>query len=165
LPALVESSRAAGAVVGFHVGLPGDSLRIDGPARDRAVDRLLELSATHPGSVLNPPASLELFRPGRSSGLAAQCIYRDRAIAFDTRLRRKRPCTFGRQASCDACGCPVVAAQGARDLGDRHSDAFLRSLFPRAALCSSPSAASPMPQAGRPADSDLNTHAEMPYRS
>lgn len=133
LPALVDSSGAVGAVVGFYVGPRGDPLRIDGPARSRAVDDLVELMARHPGCILNSPASVEMFRPGYSRELARHCIYRDRAIAFDTLLRPKRPCTFGQRASCDSCGCPVVATQRARENGDEMSDALLRVLFPRSA--------------------------------
>lgn len=132
LPALVETTRAAGALVGFHVGPPGDPMRLDGPERARAVDALLDLAATRPGVVLNPAASLALFHPDRLRDLASRCIYRDRAVAFDPHMVVKPPCTFGPRASCDACGCAVVATHASRDgtAGDP-SEAALKVLFPR----------------------------------
>lgn len=130
LPMLVEKTRARGAVIGFHVGPPEDPLRVSGIMREVAVSRLCDLSVKWPGVVLNPPMALELFRPGQSQDLGRHCIYRDRAIAFDTHLEPKRPCTFDARAHCLDCGCPAVAAQRARELGDTASVLFLRTLFP-----------------------------------
>lgn len=128
LEGLVERTRAAGVLVGFHVGPPGDPLRIDGARRERVVDRL---QAMRPGVLLNSPDGLERFRPGNARDLARHCIYRHTAVAFDTRLEPKRPCTFGGRADCRACGCPVVAEQRAWQLGSGASEALLRALFPR----------------------------------
>ncbi|MBI3185974.1 MAG: hypothetical protein HYZ28_27880 [Myxococcales bacterium] len=133
LPEVVERTRALGAMVGFYVGQPDAEHRVDGSERDRAVDRLLEVSRRHPGVVLNTRASLELFRPSRAKDWAQGCIYRDRAIAFDPLLRPKSPCTYGGYASCEICGCPVVAAQISRAMGDGPSDELLRTLFVRRA--------------------------------
>ena len=130
LPMLVEKTRALGAVIGFHVGPLDDPLRVEGALRDGVVNRLLDLAGAWPNVVLNPPASLELFRPRYSQDLAGHCIYRNRAIAFDTHIEPKRPCTFDARARCNECGCAVVAAQRAKDLGDAASDIFLRTLFP-----------------------------------
>lgn len=130
LPMLVEKTRALGAVIGFYVGPPNDPLRVKGAIRDEAVNRLLDLINRSRNVVLNPAASLEVFRPARAKDLARHCIYRTRAIAFDTHLEPKNPCTFDARACCNECGCAVVAAQRARDLGDATSDLFLRTLFP-----------------------------------
>lgn len=130
LPTLVEKTRALGAVIGFYVGPPDDPLRVEGAIREGVINRLLDLMGRWPNVVLNPPTSLELFRPQWSQDLARHCIYRNRAIAFDTHLKPKIPCTFDARAHCSECGCAVVAAQRARDLGDGASDLFLRTLFP-----------------------------------
>ncbi len=132
LDAMVERTGALGVLVGLHVGPLGDPLRVAGDDRDRVVDRLLDVAARRPGLVLNSSAALDRFRPVHAADVAAHCIYRSTAIAFDTRLRRKRPCTFGARADCSACGCPVVAEQRMRDLGLRASTALLKALFPRA---------------------------------
>jgi hypothetical protein len=128
VPWLVEQTRALGALVGFVVG--GDETHAVGPEeRDRAIDQLLEVGRRHPGTLLNPPASLELFR--RPNGERwKQCIYRSKAIAFGPDLKRKSPCTFGKSARCDDCGCPVVGLHLAREEGDAASGALLRALFP-----------------------------------
>ncbi len=129
LPQMVEESGAAGAVVGFHVGRAGDRLRVDGATRDQAIDRIHALAHRWPGVVLTSEAAIEALRP---SSVAAQlpCIYRDRAIAFDPALFVKDPCTFGARASCESCGCPVVALHRARELGDIPSHGLLRAAFP-----------------------------------
>ncbi len=130
LPRMVERSGAAGAVVGFHVGRPGDALRVDGASRERAIDRLQALARQQPGVLLSPEAALEALRPS-SPAARLPCIYRERAIAFDPALEVKAPCTFGARASCESCGCPVVALQRARELGDVASRDLLRAAFPR----------------------------------
>ncbi len=130
IPSLVDDTRAVGALIGFHVGPQGDPLRVDGPDRDRAVDRLLACKRLHPAAILNSESSLELFRPHHQEHVREHCIYVARAIAFDNRLQPKLPCTFGPRAACDSCGCPVVMTQWARDNGDTTSDALLRVLFP-----------------------------------
>lgn len=129
LPALVKEARALGVLVGFYVGGEGDANRVDGESREHAVDRLLRLCRTHPGTLLNTPASLELFRPGKVASIAQSCIYVERAVAFDVRLEPKPPCTYGPAASCDSCGCPVVAAQAASFAGDSDSLSLLHALF------------------------------------
>jgi hypothetical protein len=130
LPALLAQTTALGIVVGFHVGPAGDPLRIDGAAREEAVDTLLALHESAPGVLLNTPASLEWFRPQRLSVPRIPCMYADRALAFDVRLEIKPPCTFGAVAACDTCGCPMVAAQRAIQEGDAASRALLRRAFP-----------------------------------
>jgi MoaA/NifB/PqqE/SkfB family radical SAM enzyme len=130
LAALREQVGASSILIGFYVGLPGDPLRVDGDERSRAIDRLQELIPRHPGLVLNTMESLEVFRPGNQR-LPQTCIYFHSATAFDHRLREKRPCTFGSQADCGLCGCPVVALQASRAQGDQASAHTLRQLFPR----------------------------------
>ncbi|MEW5853242.1 MAG: radical SAM protein [Myxococcota bacterium] len=127
LPALREELGAAGILVGFHVGPPGDPLRVAPEQRERAVDRLQRLP---PGTVVNSELALEMLRPSCAEVVAHRCIYRHRAIAFDVQLRPKTPCTFGPAASCDACGCGIVAAQAALTLGDEDSRTMLETLFP-----------------------------------
>ena len=130
LAALREQVGASAILIGFYVGLPGDPLRVDGDERSRAIDRLQELIFRHPGLLLNTTESLDVFRPGNQR-LPQTCIYSHSAVAFDHRLREKRPCTFGTQADCGLCGCPVVALQAARAQGDPTSAHTLRQLFPR----------------------------------
>lgn len=131
LPALVESTRSMGALIGFHVAPAGDPLLVIGDERDRAVDRLLHIAKQFPAVILNSTSSLEQFRPRNAASMSAGCIYHDRAIAFDPQLEAKSPCTFGSQANCDACGCGVVATHSSRDQGDAASDVLLRALFPK----------------------------------
>lgn len=135
LPALVARTRALGALVGFHVAPAVQALSVAGEVRERAIDRLLSIREREPQVVLNSPAALALARPGAASRLGARCIYRDRALAFDAALEIKRPCTFGAQADCASCGCPVVAAQAARREGDGLSEELLRALFPASQRC------------------------------
>ncbi len=132
LPQLVDESRAAGVVVGFHTGPAGDPLRVDGARRDEAVDQLLKLASCHPGVVLMPAPAIEALRPYATTA-QPPCIYESRAVAFDPALEVKVPCTFGARANCDSCGCPVVALQRAWAAGDAASAAVLGSAFPRAA--------------------------------
>ena len=130
LPELVAETGALGVLVGFHVGPPGDPLRLDGALRDEALARLRQVIAEHPGVVLNPVASLEFFR-ARAAVVDPPCIYRDRAVAFDTQLTPKQPCTFGPRADCTSCGCPVMALHASRGADAGASDELLRALFPR----------------------------------
>ncbi|MBK7859845.1 MAG: radical SAM protein [Archangiaceae bacterium] len=131
LPQLVAETGATGVLVGFFTGGEPSPFAVSGPSRSRAVDRLLELKRTEPGLVLNPTASLELLR--RRGSLAAQCPYRSRDLAFDVRLHRKAPCTYGAAADCATCGCPVLAMRAAMEAGDLASGELLRTLFkPRA---------------------------------
>lgn len=132
VPPMVAESGAAGALVGFYVGRAGDPLRVDGARRDEAVDRLHDLASRHPGVLLNPAAAIEALRPS-SVASRRPCIYRDRAIAFDPALGVKHPCTFGARASCESCGCPVVALHRARETGEEASAVLLRAAFPRLA--------------------------------
>lgn len=129
LPQVVEEFGAAGALVGFFVGPRDDALRLDGEARNRAVDKLHCVLERHPGVVLNTPALLEWFRPRRGAEWSAGCLYREGALAFDPLLRVKKPCTFGANHDCEACGCPLIAAQLARAHGDMASETLLRVLF------------------------------------
>jgi organic radical activating enzyme len=131
-PELVASTRALGILVGFHVGQPGDPALIDEERRDRAVDQLLELHDNHPGVLLHSKRAIEMFR-SINSGELSKCIYRDVATAFDVHFEVKRPCTFAENASCDACGCPVVALHAAWRAGDKDSEGLLYALFPKRA--------------------------------
>ena len=130
LPDLVAEAGALGALVGFHVGPPGDSLRLDGARRDDVLARLRRVITEHPGTVLNPIASLGFFRARPAAG-EIPCVYRDCAIAFDVHLTPKQPCTFGARADCAACGCPVMALHAARGADQGASEGLLRTLFPR----------------------------------
>jgi MoaA/NifB/PqqE/SkfB family radical SAM enzyme len=130
-PDLVASTRALGLLVGFHVGRPGDASRLDHERRDRAVDRLLELREAHPGVLLNTERSLELFRSDHARDIAKGCIYRHKAHAFDVHCEIKEPCTFAENASCDACGCPVVMLHAAWEDGDEGCGTLLHALFPK----------------------------------
>ena len=130
LPDLVMSTRAVGILVGFQVGRPGDPSRLDGRRRDSAVDELLELHESHPGVLLHSKEAIELFRSYHAREVSKHCIYRDRAVAFDVRLKVKKPCTFAENAACDACGCPVVIAHAAWQKGDTASGDLLHALFP-----------------------------------
>ena len=130
-PKLVESTRALGLLVGFHVGRPGDPVRLDNRRRDQAVDQLIELRRTHPGVLLHSEAALELFRSTHRQDIATRCIYRESAHAFDVHFEIKQPCTFAENASCDACGCPVVMLHAAWQDGDEASGGLLHALFPK----------------------------------
>ncbi|MFQ5510403.1 MAG: radical SAM protein [Candidatus Krumholzibacteriia bacterium] len=130
-PHLVESTRALGILVGFHVGRPGDPSRLDDNRRDRAVDELLRIHDANPGVLLHSRRAIELFRPRYSAEIAKKCIYRDVAIAFDVRFGVKSPCTFAENAACDACGCPVVISHAAWRDSDVESKALLHALFPK----------------------------------
>jgi len=134
LPEVLGQSRALGVLVGFHVGRPGDLERLSPERRDRAVDELLELQERSPGVLLNSRTSIELFRTRYNTEISKRCIYRDEAVAFDVHLDVKEPCTFAENASCDACGCPVVYTHAAWDAEDGDSGALLHALFPRREL-------------------------------
>lgn len=131
LPDLVNSTRALGALIGFHVGRPDDPLRIDNRRRDRAVDQLLQIHQDYPGVLLHSREAIELFRSRNSREVLKNCIYRDVAIAFDVHFEVKEPCTFAENASCDACGCPVVIAHAAWRNHDDKSKGLLHALFPK----------------------------------
>ena len=128
IPGLVEEFGALGALVGFVVGkgAPSDA------SREASLDALARVQAESPGAVLNTPASLEQFRPKRLPAWKDACIYRSRAVAFDTRLEKKEPCTFGAD-HCASCGCPVIALHLAAEAGDADSLGLLRALFVRRA--------------------------------
>ncbi|UCH83525.1 MAG: radical SAM protein [Candidatus Latescibacterota bacterium] len=130
-PDLVASTRALGMLVGFHVGRPDDPARLDNQQRDRAVDTLLELRASHPGVLLHSENALELFRSSHRRDISKRCIYRESAHAFDVHFAIKEPCTFAENASCDACGCPVVMIHAAWQDGDPASGELLHALFPK----------------------------------
>jgi len=129
LPSLCDDLGALGVLIGFYVGQTGDPLRVEGEKRNRAIDRLLDLKRRNPEILLNTTESLEKFRPGFVMG--QDCIYSHTAIAFDHRLKEKKPCTFGTEADCALCGCPVVALQSSRQAGEAESLFVLRQLFPR----------------------------------
>lgn len=131
LPGVLAETGALGILVGFHVGRPDDPERLTPERRDRAVDELLALHDAHPGVLLNSRRSIELFRSRHNPDISKHCIYREQAIAFDVRFEVKQPCTFAENASCDACGCPVVYAHAGRQAEDGHSEALLHALFPR----------------------------------
>jgi Fe-coproporphyrin III synthase len=131
LPALVEQTRAAGAVVGFFTGPQDSPLAVPRVLRDRVIDRLQSLAAAHPEVLLSPPAALELLRVG--SALGPSCPYRTTDLAFDTLLRPRRPCTFGASADCASCGCPLLALRVAMEAGDASSRARLDAVFRPAA--------------------------------
>jgi hypothetical protein len=131
LPELVASTRALGILIGFHVGRPGDPSRLDDDRRNKAVDQLLQIHRNHPDALLHSRKALELFRPCNSHKVSKECIYRDRAVAFDVRFEVKKPCTFARNAACDACGCPVVIAHTAWQDHDSESGTLLHALFPK----------------------------------
>jgi organic radical activating enzyme len=131
LPDLVVSTGAVGILVGFHVGRPGDPLRLDGRRRDAAVDKLLDLQESHPGVLLHSKEAIELFRWRHGREVREHCIYRDRAVAFDVRLEVKKPCTFAENAACNVCGCPVVIAHAAWRKDDAASADLLHALFPK----------------------------------
>jgi MoaA/NifB/PqqE/SkfB family radical SAM enzyme len=130
-PELVKSTRALGLLVGFHVGRPDDPARLDDGRRDRAVDQLLYLREKQPGVLLHSEAAIELFRSTHRQDIAKRCIYRTKAHAFDVHFEIKQPCTFAENASCDACGCPVVMLHAAWEDGDEASGTLLHALFPR----------------------------------
>lgn len=129
VPALVERTRAAGAVVGFYTAAPGSPLALIDAERELAVNRLLDLKRDHPDALLSPASALEFLRPG--SGPGARCPYRGTDLAFDPLLRQRRPCTFGASADCARCGCPVVGMRVAMEQGDGASRALLSALFAR----------------------------------
>ena len=131
LPDLVRSTRAMGILIGFHVGLPDDPLRMGDRRRDAAVDQLLELHESHPGVLLHSKEAIELFRGRHGRDVSRHCIYRDRAVAFDVRLEVKKPCTFAKNAACNVCGCPVVIAHAAWRKDDAASGDLLHALFPK----------------------------------
>ncbi len=131
LPELVNSTRALGILIGFHVGRLGDPSLLDDDRRHKAVDQLLLIHQNHPGVLLHSRKALELFRPCNSHKVSKKCIYRDRAVAFDVRFEEKTPCTFATNAACDACGCPVVIAHAAWRDHDPESEALLHVLFPK----------------------------------
>lgn len=131
LPDLVNSTRAIGVLVGFHVGRPDDPLRVDAHRRDAAVDELLQLQDEHPGTLLHSREAIELFRTRYNREISRHCIYRDVAVAFDVHFDVKEPCTFAENASCDACGCPVVYLHASMHNGDEKSKELLRALFPK----------------------------------
>jgi len=131
LPELVASTRALGILVGFHVGRPGDPSRVDGRRRDQAVDELLRIHRDYPGTLLHSRDAIELFRSCYSEEVAKTCIYKDKAVSFDVNFKIKEPCTFAENASCDACGCPVVIAHAAWNGGDEASKGLLQALFPK----------------------------------
>ena len=131
LPDLVNSTRALGVLIGFHVGRPDDPLRIDNHRRNRAVDQLLQIHQDYPNVLLHSRAAIELFRPRYSREVSKKCIYRDVAIAFDVHFKVKEPCTFAENASCDACGCPIVIAHASWRNQDDKSKGLLRALFPK----------------------------------
>jgi MoaA/NifB/PqqE/SkfB family radical SAM enzyme len=131
LPEVLEQSRALGILVGFHVGRPDDPERLSPERRDQAVDELLELHDRHPGVLLNSRESIELFRSCHNAEISKHCIYRDKAIAFDVHLKVKEPCTFAENASCNACGCPVVYTHAGWQADDGHSEGLLHALFPK----------------------------------
>ncbi len=127
LERLKEETGCSGVLVGFFTGREPSPFAIGAAARSRAVDRLLELAASVPGLLLNPPASLELLR--RRGALAAACAYRRGDLAFDVRLERKLPCAYGGAADCRTCGCAVLAVRGSMRQGDPSSAELLRALF------------------------------------
>ncbi|MFQ6607394.1 MAG: radical SAM protein [Fidelibacterota bacterium] len=131
LPNLVRSTGALGVLVGFHVGRPKDPLRVDLKRRDQAVDELLKLHNEHPGILLHSREAIELFRSSYCKEISKNCIYRDTAIAFDVHFNVKKPCTFAENASCEACGCPVVYIHAAIQKGDVTSKDLLYTLFPK----------------------------------
>ena len=131
LPEVLEQTRALGVLVGFHVGQTGDPERLSPQRRDQAVDELLELHERSPGVLLNSRECIELFRTRYNKEVSKRCIYRDHAIAFDVHLEVKEPCTFAENASCNACGCPVVYTHAAWHADDGYSEGLLHALFPR----------------------------------
>ncbi len=131
LPALVDRLGARGALVGFFVGPPDSPFTFGDAERERAVDRLLRLKGLFPTEVLNSPASIEAFRPTAGARFRLGCPYRKDALAFDAMLEPKRPCSYGRSARCEQCGCPLIALRVASDANDTESLAVLRALFPK----------------------------------
>jgi len=128
LPQLVAETHAAGALVGFYTGAASSPLSLSPAMRARAVERLLALKARAPGVVLSSAASLEVLKA--RSGIHAACPYRDSDLAFDVRLERKSPCTYGAAADCASCGCALLALRAASEGGDRASRDLLLALFP-----------------------------------
>lgn len=129
LPKLNDELNSLGVLVGFFVGPKGSPLRVEGDERNRAIDRLLDLKQRHPNVLLNTAESIARF--AGKQDMSEVCIYKHSAIAFDHRLKEKQPCTFGSEADCSLCGCPVVALQVSRRDGEKESLSVLRQLFPK----------------------------------
>lgn len=134
LPALVDFTGAIGVLVGFHVASSASHLTLSGQERADLIKQLLALKVQHPDVLLNTSGALTRFYPtgsGQRSKEDLQCVYHDRAIAFDAALRPKAPCTFGTEANCASCGCPVIMEHRERDEGNPSADGLLRALFPK----------------------------------
>jgi MoaA/NifB/PqqE/SkfB family radical SAM enzyme len=134
LAEFLDRQNAAGVLFGLYspgVGEESEFVLSDSD-RNAAVDDLLKLRDDMDGFVVNTPASLELMRPEATRRIARRCLYlRGEALAFDHRLRVKRPCSYGRGADCDRCGCVALFHRVAAEDGDASSAQVLSALFRR----------------------------------
>jgi MoaA/NifB/PqqE/SkfB family radical SAM enzyme len=77
-------------------------------ARDRVIDRLIELKRTKYGDYIqNQERVLELMKSANSKKVTDNCLYLLKGISLDPVGRRKEKCMMGDKADCDRCGCIV----------------------------------------------------------
>ncbi|HLG18887.1 MAG TPA: radical SAM protein [Bdellovibrionota bacterium] len=77
-------------------------------ARDRIIDRLIELKETKYGDYIHTESRvLELMKSANSKKVTDNCIFMTKGMALDPVGKRKAKCMMGDKADCDRCGCVV----------------------------------------------------------
>jgi len=98
-------------------------------ARHESVATLRGLGASWDGLLLNTAGMLDSMDSDSAEWRSA-CPYRGgQAVALDHRLQEKRPCSYGRGADCERCGCVATHLRAAAKRGDPKALAILRAVF------------------------------------
>lgn len=84
-----------------------EALWIDWDERDRLIDKILMLKKKYPGYINMLDSTLDLMRSKNSKKVTDNCLFKEKAFAFDTTGKQKGKCMMGDNADCDRCGCVV----------------------------------------------------------
>lgn len=105
-----------GVVFSIYVPQRGDTSGLAFPLaeRDRLIDLLLHLKERHGPFVFNERRALDLAHSSTCRRVTDACDMKERSLALDYRLRRRRPCCYGENVDCDLCAAPTPFSIAAR---------------------------------------------------
>ena len=116
---LIGLPNVVGVIYSIYVPQQGDAsgLGFTLPERDHVIDLLLRIKDRHGDFLLNERRAIELAYSSACKRVTDACDMKQRSLALDYRLRRRRPCCYGENVNCDLCAAPTPFSQAARREG------------------------------------------------
>lgn len=113
---LTTLPNVSGVVFSIYVPQKGDTsgLAFSMDERDALIRRLIALKDRLGSFVLNERAALELAFSATSKEVTDHCDMKERSLALDYRLHRRRPCCYGENVDCDRCAAPTPFSMAVR---------------------------------------------------